>query len=308
MVLRESLFSKLNNEIKGKVIYGNFDGVVREVKVLCGRCYFQEERAEKIAPTKFELYLNIAGVGKKWVTYSTDKGGFISAPHPCSAELKLYLTEEDATNNKYLKVIDGASYKDVFRYLIGDEKLNEGSYAYKYSGSPSSYFRYRWNGNAPEEVKFDKAFGTFDDLSKDESYILFDYDGCRFACSQYNGKLREYFSTTYATKEECCNANKMVVIRFADDEEDEEQRKSDVEDGHTYILLKSTSWSCDDYIRTEVIAKYTNPKGAWDALRYELKCEEGEGAEINDCVFTKDGAQYSNDDGSYCFTLRVIKV
>ena len=304
MVLRESLFSRLNNEIKGKTIFGNFDGVVREVKVLCGRCKFQEIR-EKIVPTKFELHLNIAGVGKKWVTYSTYKSGFLSAPLACYADLKLYLTEEDAANNKCLKVIEGAYYKDVFRFLIGEEKLNEGAYAYKYSGSPSSYFRYRWNGNTPEEVKFDKAFGTFDDLSKDESYILFDYDGCRFACSQYNEKLREYFSTTYATQEECRNANKMVVVRF---EEEDEEQESDAEDGHTYLVVKSTIWESYEYISTETLGKFNTEKDAWDCLRIELKCEEEEGTEINDCHHTEDGVKYTNDDCTYGFTIKVIKV
>lgn len=306
MVLRESLFGKLNNEIKGKVIYGNFDGVIREVKVLCGRCNFQKQRMENIAPTKFELYLNIAGVGKKWVTYSTNKSGFISAPHPWSAELKLYLTEEDAANNKCLKVIDGAFYKDAFRYLIGDEKLNEGSYEYKYSGSPSSYFRYRWNGNAPEEVKFAKAFGTFNDITEDESYILFNYDGCRFACSQYNEKLREYFSTTYATKEECRNANKMVVVHF-DNENDEEETESDVAYGSTYAVVKSATFGCD-YISTKVVGRFSTKKDALECVRVVLQCEEEDDIQIEDCEQIEDGIRYSNDKGSYSFTIKIIKV
>lgn len=299
MVLIESLFSRLNNEIKGKIIYGNFNGVVREVKVLCGRCKFQEIR-EKIVPTKFELHLNIAGVGKKWVSYDTDKSGFLSAPLACNADLKLYLTEEDAANNKCLKVIEEAYYKDVFRFLIGEEKLNEGAYAYKYSGSPSSYFRYRWNGNAPEEVKFDKAFGTFDDLSEDESYILFDYDGCRFACSQYNEKLREYFSTTYATQEECRNANKMVVVRFGEETKCENIDK--------FAVVKVTTWSLDDDLFTVKLGQFESEENAWECVRQELFCEESEGIDRNDVEIFDDGVSYSNDDGTYSFTIKVIKV
>lgn len=303
MVLRSSLFGRLNPNLKGKIIYGNFDGVVREAKIIFGRSKLERSNFHgevSIIPVKFYLFVDIAGLGKQWVVYAYEKRGFLSTPILNDAIVKFYLTEEDATNGKAVNVLEEAPYKDVFRYLIGDEKLNEGGYAYKYSGSPSSYFRYRWNGNAPEEVKFDKAFGTFEDLTEDEMCMGFDYDGCRFACERYNEKLRAYFSTTYATQDECRKKNKMQIVRF-----DEETKCENID---KFAVVKVTNWSLDDDLSTVKLGQFESEENAWECIREELFCEESEGIDRNDVEIFDDGVSYSNDDGTYSFTIKVIKV
>lgn len=303
MVLRSSLFGRLNPNLRGKIIYGNFDGVVREAKIICGRSKLERGKFHgetTIIPIKFYLYVDIAGLGKQWVIYANKKCGFLSTPILYDAIIKFYLTEEDATKEKAVNVLEEAPYKDVFRYLIGDEKLNEGSYAYKYSGSPSSYFRYRWNGNAPEEVKFDNAFGTFEDLTEDEGYMEFDFDGCRFACERYNEKLRAYFKSTYPTKEDCANNNKMQIVRF------EEETKCENID--KFAVVKVTNWSLDDDLSTVKLGQFESEENAWECIREELFCEESEGIDRNDVEILDDGVSYSNDDGTYSFTIKIIKV
>lgn len=289
------MFPKLNGELKNKVLYANIDGIMRQVKIISGMVFISTREdaygSPRVEVSRTELFLNVAGLGKEFYPYSSlnfaEKG------------VHIYKTLEDAANNKRVYSVEFPHYKDIFRFLIGNEKLLCGRNFNPYFSNPANSFRYSWNGNQAVETTFDNALVNLQKLPiGTETIVVFDYDGCKFAKEVYNEKLRAYFESTYPTKEDCINNNKMQVVCF------EEETKCENID--KFAVVKVTNWSLDDDLSVVKLGQFESKENAWECVRQELLCEEIKSINRNDII--DDGVSYSNDDGTYSFTIKIIKV